>query len=149
MTEPAHSLKNTILLILEHLELDSTRILARMARNRRFGRISVQNKTCAAVHVIDEAGAKKLGIAMPAFALNVTARQQKALAGTSVVVHVMTYRDGAGVVRRYAEVDTVESLLKAVRPFTQRMFVPSADGMVPRHFRRGDPEAIGEHPADI
>jgi hypothetical protein len=149
MTESAHSLRNTILLLLEHLELDPARIIARMARNRRFGRISVQNRTCFAVHPISEAGAKRLGIALPAFALHATARQMKSpFSGPTVIVHVRTYRDGAGKVIRYAEVDTAESLLKAVRPLTARIFVPDSDGMVPKHFRRGDLGAIGEHPAD-
>lgn len=149
MNEPAHCLKNTILSLVEHLGLDPARIVARMARNRRFGRISVQNRSCSAVHVIDEAGAKLLGISLPAFALNVTTRPLKSFSGPTVIVHVRTYRDGTGVLVRYAEVDTAENLLKAMRPLTGRMSVPDADGMVPRYFLRGDVGAHGDHPAGI
>lgn len=150
MTDPAHSLRNTILLILDHLDLDPARIISRMGQKRRFGRISVRNRTCYSVYRISEAGAKSLGIGLPAFALNVSDRQLKKLYGPILVVHVRTYRDGAGNPVRYAEVDTVEELLKAQRPFTGRMRVPPSDGMVmrcgPPH---GDPGSIGSHPADI
>lgn len=152
MSDPAHSLKNTILLLIDHLGLDPVRVIARMSRGRRNGRIAVTNRICASVQLIDEAGAKMLGIALPAFILNAAscpqARPLSRAPGSTIVVHVRSYRDGAGDVRHYAEVDTAESLLKAMRPLTSRMFVPDADGMVPQ-YRRHDPGAYGEHPADV
>ncbi len=155
MTEPAHSLRNTILLLAAHLGLDPKRLVARMSRRCRFGRIAVTNRVCVSVRLVDAAGAEHLGVTLPAYVIDTTSHAQasssRRVPRSSVVIHVRTYRDGAGVCVRYVDADTVDDLLKRRHSLTGRMEVPLSDGMRERlgHRWDGAGSGIGLHPADI